>query len=162
MGYNKIQGTPWHVGYVLKKEEDQKHDKRSCEYYLGNDECEKKGRCIGGRYCLEYLRKPKRSKKQLEYRAKEIEDARNFENVIVTYEYNYIGYFTVKFLDDDDIVKFAIGETKERAKNMGAQLITKDKPLFKKVLATQENREFEIEGTKILLLEKKINRYEIK
>ena len=106
-----LQGAPLHVEFLRKPENQVKQDKRSCEFYLGNNECSKEGVCYGGRYCTKYVRRAKRTKNQLEYKAKELEDVRNFRNLVSTYEYEYIGNFTVKYIDDDDIVKFAVGET---------------------------------------------------
>ena len=163
MGAGRLQGTSWHVEYLKKDDTDPRHDKRNCEYYKGNNNCRKRGDkiCIGGRYCTQYLRKPERTKKQLEYKAKELEESRNYENLIITYKYKFVGFFTVKYLEDNEIVKYAIGKNENELDVLGAIIINQDAPLFRKVLVTEPNHEFEINGIKVLLIDKEMNRYRI-
>ncbi|MBV6544661.1 hypothetical protein HT668_05405 [Ursidibacter maritimus] len=52
-----LSGSPWHVEYLRKAEDEPKRDRRKCKYYVDDDfqQCRilyKK--CYGSRYCEHY------------------------------------------------------------------------------------------------------------
>lgn len=49
-----LAGTPWHVGYVTKKEDDPRRDKRKCLYYTDGHCSDRFGQCIGSSHCAHY------------------------------------------------------------------------------------------------------------
>lgn len=53
----KINGTPWHIGYITKT--DERRDKRRCIYYVKKDNsCFRiAGKCIGSSHCKQYAEK---------------------------------------------------------------------------------------------------------
>lgn len=52
----KLQGSPWHVGYVRMKENDSRRDKRRCLYYHSEENyCSRYGaKCHGSSHCSQY------------------------------------------------------------------------------------------------------------
>lgn len=54
MGFQKINGTPWHVGYVTIN--DDKRHKSRCRYYVfGSNECSRYNeKCRGSSHCKTY------------------------------------------------------------------------------------------------------------
>lgn len=54
MEMKKINGTPWHIGYVTKK--DERRDKRRCRFYVAKeDKCiHYAGKCFGSAHCKKY------------------------------------------------------------------------------------------------------------
>ena len=55
MSYNKINGTPWHVGPLRKK--DERRHKSRCKYHKQGNSCGYFGKCIGSARCEYYREK---------------------------------------------------------------------------------------------------------
>ena len=49
-----LSGTPWHVGYLKKEEDDPRRDKRNCAYYNKGYCTHRFGKCIGSSHCDHY------------------------------------------------------------------------------------------------------------
>ena len=65
----KLQGTPWHVGYVTKKENDPRRHRSRCYYYQTDGSCFWHKHCIGSAHCSEYKDTIQEKQKQ-EYKEK--------------------------------------------------------------------------------------------
>ena len=56
MGIGRLQGTPWHVEQVHKKEgEDRRHKSRCVFYNPVTGQCKDNWKCKGSRYCRDYI-----------------------------------------------------------------------------------------------------------
>lgn len=51
-----ISGTPWHVGFITKKSDDPRRDKRLCVHFCKNYCKARNGECIGSSHCPIYKR----------------------------------------------------------------------------------------------------------
>lgn len=51
----KMQGTPWHVGFVQKKENDPRRHKSHCIHHQTDGSCSIYARCIGSSHCSFYV-----------------------------------------------------------------------------------------------------------
>lgn len=50
-----LLGTPWHVGFITKKEDDPRRDKRRCLYYISSTKhCKINVFCNGSAHCKDY------------------------------------------------------------------------------------------------------------
>lgn len=72
MGISQLQGTPWHIEY-LKKDEDDKEEKRRhknrCKFYKHYNNCKLiniHDRCFGSNNCRDYEEKTKENGKKFE------------------------------------------------------------------------------------------------
>lgn len=50
----RLQGTPWHVGYVTKKENDPRRHRSRCAHYRTDGSCRFHSHCIGSAHCADY------------------------------------------------------------------------------------------------------------
>jgi len=51
---SRMEGSPWHVGYLKMNEWDSRRDKRDCNYFHENHCKIHNERCIGSSHCPEY------------------------------------------------------------------------------------------------------------
>lgn len=55
MGVSNLQGTPWHVEQVHRKEGDDRRHKSRCLFYNPiTKQCKDRWKCNGSRYCRDY------------------------------------------------------------------------------------------------------------
>lgn len=55
MGVSNLQGTPWHVEQVHRKEGDDRRHKSRCLFYNPiTKQCKDRWKCNGSRYCWDY------------------------------------------------------------------------------------------------------------
>ena len=137
MGIGHMQGTPWHVeGMNLNEGEDRRHRSR-CIYY-NNHRCTSLGRkCIGSSHCPIYeegrpdVNRPK-------YRTTY---TRKFKKVTV--EKHIFGSFKVKFLQDNEIGSYVIGEN-----------ITSEAPIVKEIYNHNAGEKIKINNEEVLIISK--------
>lgn len=51
----RMKDTPWHIGYVKKKENDPRRHKSRCSHYRVDGSCGFYSRFIGSAHCPEYV-----------------------------------------------------------------------------------------------------------
>ena len=57
MGISQLQGSPWHVEQMHRKEGDDRRHKSYCKFYNPvTKQCKDCRKCKGSRYCLDYVR----------------------------------------------------------------------------------------------------------
>ena len=57
MGISQLQGSPWHVEQMHRKEGDDRRHKSYCKFYNPvTKQCKDCRKCKGSRYCLDYIR----------------------------------------------------------------------------------------------------------
>lgn len=55
MGISQLQGTPWHLEQMHRKEGDDRRHKSRCKFYNPiTKQCKDRWECRGSRYCQEY------------------------------------------------------------------------------------------------------------
>ena len=59
-----LAGTPWHIGYVTKDEDDPRRDKRKCLYYTDGYCSDRFGQCVGSSHCTRYKCREEELKKE--------------------------------------------------------------------------------------------------
>ena len=60
-----LAGTPWHVGYVTKEEDDPRRDRRRCQHYsTKNGHCSVNVLCYGSAHCRQYRERAVEHKKE--------------------------------------------------------------------------------------------------
>ena len=56
MGISQLQGSPWHLEQMHRKEGDDRRHKSRCQFYNPlTKQCKDRWKCIGSRYCQEYI-----------------------------------------------------------------------------------------------------------
>lgn len=56
MGISQLQGTPWHLEQVHRKDGDERRHKSRCQFYNPlTKQCKDRWECRGSRYCQEYI-----------------------------------------------------------------------------------------------------------
>ena len=56
MGISRLQGTPWHVEQMHRKDGDDRRHKSRCQFYNPlTKQCKDRWECRGSRYCQEYI-----------------------------------------------------------------------------------------------------------
>lgn len=56
MGISQLQGTPWHLEQVHRKDGDDRRHKSRCQFYNPlTKQCKDRWECRGSRYCQEYI-----------------------------------------------------------------------------------------------------------
>ena len=89
MGVSNLQGTPWHVEQVHRKEGDDRRHKSRCLFYNPiTKQCKDRWKCNGSRYCRDYeplseeeLAEEKRiAQEKLEEKKRRIIEGTNFDN----------------------------------------------------------------------------------
>ena len=138
MGISHMQGTPWHVeGMNLNEGEDRRHRSR-CVYY-NNHRCTSLGRkCIGSSHCPIYEEKKINNR----YQARS-----TYNRAIkkVTIEKTIFGNFKVKFLADNEIGNYVIGDN-----------INSNAPIVKEVYNHEIGERFKMNDEEILIVDKKL------
>lgn len=86
----KLQGSPWHVGYIKMKENDSRRDKRKCTYYRPEENyCSRfNEKCRGSSHCGQYydpssISKKKKKKKESAQMAAYWEEKRKHDSKII-------------------------------------------------------------------------------
>ena len=61
----RLSGTQWHVGYVLKKENDPRRDKRRCSHYSDGHCNYRFEQCVGSSHCSKYKCRAEENRKKI-------------------------------------------------------------------------------------------------
>lgn len=133
MGIQSMQGTPWHIETLRRREGDKRRHKSNCDNYEKGICKYYNFRCPGSAHCNKY-REIKISQNTLDLEPK--------LDLIID---NLCGTFTVLYVEDKEIVFYEIGKT-----------IETEAPLIKSILQNNEGSIFELNGNKIKLINKKI------
>ena len=73
-GLSRMEGTSWHVGYILKKENDPRRHKSRCKYHRVDGTCSYKlHKCDSSSHCKYYVDKALEKEKEA-YRKKREEE----------------------------------------------------------------------------------------
>lgn len=73
-GLSRMEGTSWHVGYILKKENDPRRHKSRCKYHREDGTCSYKlHKCDSSSHCKYYVDKTL-EKEKVAYRKKRAEE----------------------------------------------------------------------------------------
>lgn len=57
MNLSKMSGTPWHIGFLKKDEDDTRRHKARCAYYEKGHCSTRFSGCIGSAHCSQYREK---------------------------------------------------------------------------------------------------------
>lgn len=135
MGVGKLQGTPWHIE-TLKKDDDRRH-KNWCIHYK-NGYCDYYERdCNSSKNCDNYVDNENHETKHIINKGKYV--TKNY------YDKQYLqGKFTLEF-EDGTRTRYTIWKD-----------IDIDAPIMEKVLKSKFNDEFEFNGEKVKIINKKI------
>lgn len=157
MSNYKINGTPWHVGTIRKK--DERRHKSRCKYHKQDNSCGYFGKCIGSARCVYYREKIieeqnrnteeilKKNKNQDEKNS--LEEAKAKNNKKINRKYFIEGdSFTLLNKKDGKIINYKIvSKTNESKRYLK---IVCDDPLANKVIRSKVGKRIRIYENKKL------------
>lgn len=145
MSYNKINGTPWHVG-TLKKNDDRRHKSR-CKYYNSNNSCGYFEKCIGSSHCQYYR---ERTPQDEIFKNKHDENSKTNNKKTVNYrKYFVVGdSFLLLNVDNGELLNYKIVSKANESKSY--LKIVCDDPLANKVIRSKVGKRIKVYENKKL------------
>lgn len=149
MSYNKINGTPWHVG-TLKMKDDRRHKSR-CKYYNPNNSCGYFEKCIGSSHC-QYYRERTPQDEIIQNKQKDKQNEKNKTNIKKTTnnrKYFVVGdSFLLLNIDNGELLNYKIVSKANESRRY--LKIVCDDPLANKVIRSKVGKRIKVYENKKL------------